>query len=162
MIFFLKILLSYLACNKPSPPLVTSKKKLTQKLKHLLLYVAKKIYIKKFKSAKIKSYLRFSIAIIPPKFKKTCQLSYIHASSRQPKNYRRMFKRNVPSIFSQQPNLAKQFCGSLPFWLHHKIVSKLVDRVGTKIVKRKIGTSCWVLANYNSLACLSWGPQDNS
>jgi hypothetical protein len=50
----LKILLSYLACNKPSPPLVTSKKKLTQKLKHLLLYVAKKIYIKKFKSAKIK------------------------------------------------------------------------------------------------------------
>jgi hypothetical protein len=74
-----------------------------------------------------------------------------------------MFKRNVlPYLASSQKIWLNIFVGHLPFWLNHKIVSKLVDRVGTKIVKRKIGTSCWVLANYNSLACLSWGPQDNS
>jgi hypothetical protein len=77
-----------------------------------------------------------------------------------------MFKRNVlPYLASSQiwPNIFVDHChfGYITK-LNPKKKKKRVGRVGIKVLKRKIGRSCWVVANYNSLACLSCGPQQHN
>ncbi len=107
--------------------MVTSQKEIDPKIKTLVAICSQKDILRKLESAKIKSYLRFSIAIIPPKLKKilpaflcTCLLQV-----GSQKNYRRMFKRNVlPYLASSQKIWLNIFVGHLPFWLNHKIDPK--------------------------------------
>jgi hypothetical protein len=63
-------------------------------------------------------FLRFSIARIPPKKIKSGDFLYMVQVGGQ--NYRRMFLKKSPLMFSFEPNLVKYSCGSLPIWLQQK------------------------------------------
>ncbi len=97
-----------------------------------------KRYIEKLKSAKIKSYLRFLIAIIPPKLKKMLPaFFYTCFQVGSQKHLQKDVQKKCTSIFSQQqPNVAKYFCGSLPFWLHHRI-DPTKNKINTIVVYMK-------------------------
>jgi hypothetical protein len=69
-----------------------------------------------------KSFLRFLIAKIWSKIKKNHQIS-IHWFKHVATNIEGCFK-FFTFVCILKPNLAKSSCGSLPFWLHHKIDKK--------------------------------------
>jgi hypothetical protein len=58
-------------------------------------------------------FLRFSIAIIPQKKEREIA-RFLYMVQVGGQNYRRMFLKKSPFIFSFEPNLVKYSCGSLP------------------------------------------------